>query len=129
MTDRPIVIIETPFAAEDGNVLAENIEYARLAVLDSLRRGEAPFASHLLYTQVLDDRIEAERLEGIEAGFAVKKVAAKTAVYTDRGISSGMAKGIELSATLKQEIEYRTLPAVPSAIAESLPVTVTWKST
>jgi hypothetical protein len=37
--------------------LRRNIRYAQLCVLDCLQRGEAPFASHLLYTQVLDDGI------------------------------------------------------------------------
>jgi hypothetical protein len=41
-------------------------------MFDSLMRGESPFASHLLYTQVLDDAIKnneqwvwIERLTGI----------------------------------------------------------------
>lgn len=125
--ERPLVIIESPFAAEDGEVLAENIEYARRAVLDSLRRGEAPFASHLLYTQVLDDRLETERHQGIEAGLSIKRFATKTVVYTDRGISPGMSKGIEFAVMLKQPVEYRTLPPEVT-IPESLPVTVKWKN-
>ena len=40
------VIIESPYA---GNV-EENEEYARKCLRDCLMRGEAPFASHLLYT-------------------------------------------------------------------------------
>lgn len=54
-----LVIIESPFA---GNV-RENILYARMAVRDSLLRGEAPIASHLLYTQegILNDDIKEER--------------------------------------------------------------------
>ena len=43
------VIVESPYAGD----VAANVEYARAAVADCLRRGEAPFASHLLYT--LDD--------------------------------------------------------------------------
>lgn len=39
-------------------------------MLDALDRGEAPYASHLLYTQMLDDTIPAERELGIKAGFA-----------------------------------------------------------
>ena len=51
--DLPIVIIESPFAGD----VDKNIEYARKCVRDSLNRGEAPSASHLLYTQpgILDD--------------------------------------------------------------------------
>jgi hypothetical protein len=48
-----LVIIESPYAGDpDGN-----LAYARAALADSLARGEAPFASHLLYPQVLDDMI------------------------------------------------------------------------
>jgi hypothetical protein len=47
------VIIESPFAGD----VKKNIEYARKCMRDSLLRGEAPLASHLLYTQdgILDD--------------------------------------------------------------------------
>ena len=53
------VIVESPFA---GRVEANKV-YARLAIRDCLKRGEAPFASHLLYTldSVLDDTDPAER--------------------------------------------------------------------
>ena len=60
-----IVCIESPFA---GNV-EFNVEYAKLAMKDSLSRGEAPFLSHLLYTQVLDDTKPDERGWGISASF------------------------------------------------------------
>lgn len=61
--------------------------YAREALRDSLLRGEAPIASHLLYTQkgVLDDRIREERGLGIAAGLAWG-VAEMTVVYADLGI-------------------------------------------
>ena len=53
-----LVVLESPFA---GNV-EMNIHYARACMADCLARGEAPFASHLLYTQpgILDDDIPEE---------------------------------------------------------------------
>ena len=53
------VIIESPYAGD----VERNVRYARAAMADCLKRGEAPFASHLLYTQegVLDDDIPGER--------------------------------------------------------------------
>ncbi len=63
---RPIVI-ESPYAGD----VERNVAYARRCLLDSLRRGEAPFASHLLYTQVLNDTIPADRERGISAGLAM----------------------------------------------------------
>ncbi|MFE5288119.1 hypothetical protein ACFRAQ_24390 [Nocardia sp. NPDC056611] len=62
----PLVIIESPYA---GDVEA-NLAYARAALLDSLNRGEYPFASHLLYTQVLTDADADQRSHGIAAGLA-----------------------------------------------------------
>ncbi len=99
-----LVILESPYA---GNI-QKNIEYGRLCVRDSLLRGEAPIASHLLYTQdgVLDDLIPNERKLGIEAGLSWKKVAEKHVFYIDLGMSSGMKYAEETSNLL---IEYRFL--------------------
>lgn len=102
-----LVILESPYA---GNVEA-NIAYARICVRDSLRRGEAPIASHLLYTQpgVLNDEIASERQLGIDAGLAWRRVADASVVYTDRGISEGMRKGIEAALETGIPVEYRSI--------------------
>lgn len=83
-----LVIIESPYA---GDVEA-NVAYARACMKDSLARGEAPIASHLLYTQpgILDDDTPAERALGIAAGLAWRKVAEAAIFYVDRGWSRGM---------------------------------------
>lgn len=60
------VIVESPLSGD----FARNQRYARWCMLDCLKRGEAPFASHLLYTQCLDDRKPKQRELGIVAGFA-----------------------------------------------------------
>ena len=102
-----LVIIESPFAGD----IETNVKFARACMRDSLGRGEAPFASHLLYTQedILDDGIPEERRLGIEAGFAWGKKAEKTVVYTNLGISKGMEKGIRRAIEEGIEIEYREL--------------------
>lgn len=107
------VIVESPFAGKSTEERDENVAYARAALRDCLHRGEAPFASHLLYTQagVLDDDIPAERNHGIESGFAFRCTCSKTVVYKDRGISSGMEWGIRHAEELCQPIEYRSLEA------------------
>lgn len=66
------VILESPYAGDTAEDVERNLTYAREALRDSLLRGEAPIASHLLYTQkgVLDDRIREERGLGIAAGVA-----------------------------------------------------------
>jgi hypothetical protein len=102
-----LVILESPFA---GDVEA-NIKYARECVHDSLSRGEAPIASHLLYTQpgVLNDDNPKERQWGIDAGLAWKSVAHGSVVYTDLGISKGMEYGIAAATKAGIPIEYRKL--------------------
>ena len=102
------VLVESPYA---GDILT-NLNYARAALADCLKRSEAPFASHLLYTQpgVLDDKIPAERAMGIEAGFAWGRLADVTVVYTDLGITPGMNLGIIQAEAEGRPVEYRDLP-------------------
>lgn len=104
------VILESPYAGD----VAANEEYARRCVADSLRRGEAPLASHLLYTQpgILDDTVPEERTLGIDAGLIWGPYAEATVVYTDRGISPGMRYGIERAREDGRPVEYRTLDDV-----------------
>lgn len=97
--------MESPYA---GDVEA-NVAYARAALRDCLQRGEAPFASHLLYTQVLDDQVPAERQQGIDAGLELAKRADATVVYFDRGISRGMTYGIAAAGSAGRPVEYRSL--------------------
>lgn len=101
------VILESPYAGD----VETNVRYARACVRDSLMRGEAPIASHLLYTQpgILDDGDPAERALGIDAGLAWGVEAAATVVYEDRGLSRGMAYGIENAARAGRPVERRTL--------------------
>ncbi|AMM43695.1 hypothetical protein FDG95_gp130 [Pectobacterium phage vB_PcaM_CBB] len=110
-TKNKLVILESPFAATNGYTVQENIEYARKCVRHSLSLGEAPIASHLLYTQdgILDDNIPEERQWGIDAGLAWKEVAHGSVVYTDRGISKGMEYGIAAAIAAGLTVEYRSI--------------------
>lgn len=102
------VILESPFAGD----IEKNIHYARRCVHDCLLRGEAPLASHLLYTQpgVLEDGIPEQRALGISAGLAWVAVADGSVVYTDLGISKGMEAGIAAAKACGVSVEYRNLP-------------------
>jgi hypothetical protein len=102
-----LVIIESPYAGD----VERNVEYARACVRDSLSRGEAPIASHLLYTQpgILRDEVPEERQWGIDAGLAWRKVAEASVVYTDRGVTAGMEYGIAAAKKAGRPVEYRTL--------------------
>ena len=109
-----LVIVESPYASATPEGLAKNVAYARAAMLDSLRRNEAPFLSHLLYPQALDDNDPSERTLGIEAGLAWGEVAEATVVYVDRGVSAGMEKGIADAKAARRPIEYRRIEPIIS---------------
>jgi len=114
---KPIVIIESPYA---GNVEL-NVRYARAAMRDSLMKGEAPFASHLLYTQegVLDDTIPEQRTRGIEAGLEFTRVADRVAVYCDLGVSEGMKLGIDRHEKNGTPVELRYVPDFETSIMDT----------
>ena len=102
------VILESPFAGD----FEKNIRYARDCMHDCLtNHNEAPYASHLLYTQdgILDDENPAERMLGMEAGFVWHDRADYTVVYVDLGISKGMVHGIELAKEKGQDVIFRAL--------------------
>ena len=108
-----LVYLETPYAAATPEGIAANEAYARACMADCLRRGEAPLASHLLYTQqgILDDTISEERALGMEAGFAwATKSGAASVFYVDRGWSRGMLIGEVRAYKDGRAFESRHLP-------------------
>lgn len=107
------VIIESPYAGD----IEANVTYARRCVRDSVLRGEAPIASHLLFTQpgILDDSIPEERTLGIKAGLAWIGVAHYSIFYTDRGWSRGMRGALTKSLNEQRDnIKIRALDNTPT---------------
>lgn len=104
-----LVVIESPFGHPTKVGMEENAAYGRMCMRDSLKRGEAPYASHLLYTQCLDDLKTDERKQGMEAGFAWGRAAQHVAVYIDRGVSKGMLEGIKRHQAAGKTIEFRSI--------------------
>ena len=102
-----LVILETPYAGD----IIKNTYFARCCLRDCLARGEAPIASHLLYTQpgVLEDDRPEERALGIAAGIEWYRVAEACVVYNNLGISKGMWEGIKRALDRNIPIEYRLL--------------------
>lgn len=100
-----LVILESPFAGD----VERNIAYAKKCMKDCFKRNEAPFASHLLYTQagILDDNNPEERKLGINAGLLWGKVAEETVVYCDLGITEGMKEGIHRAQQEKRPVKFR----------------------
>lgn len=103
------VIIESPYAGD----VEKNLRYLRACMRDCLLRGEAPYASHGLYTQpgVLDDTVPAERELGMLAGFAYRDAVDASVVYLDLGMSRGMQAGLNDAMVKKRPCEERYLGA------------------
>ena len=82
------VVIESPYAGDVGL----NLLYLRACLADSLSRGEAPYASHAIYTQpgVLRDDVPEERERGIECWYAWYGASDGAVFYVDLGWSRGM---------------------------------------
>lgn len=115
-----LVILESPFAGSyvgPGQRLVRwvqrraNVRYARRCMHHALLHGDAPLASHLLYTQpgILDDDVPRERILGIDAGLMWGARAEATVVYTDRGTSRGMLFGIHAAEAAGRAIDFRSL--------------------
>lgn len=104
-----LVYIESPYAESESGSVEAHVEYAKLCMLDCLRKGEHPFVSHLLYPQVLDDLQPSERKMGMKSGMAWAEYSDLIAVYTDQGYTSGMNWGIGRAEKAAQRIEYRSL--------------------
>lgn len=109
------VVIESPLSGD----FARNIRYARLCGLDCIRRKEAPYASHLLLTQFLNDAVPEDRALGMTVGFTWGVAADLVAVYTDLGISGGMRLGISKAEENGIKVEHRTLPGELLALLDA----------
>lgn len=103
------VIVESPYA---GNIEVNEI-YGSFAMKDCLvNYGEAPYASHLLYTRkyVLKDWLPNDRRLGIDAGFAWRENGDKSVFYVDLLMSKGMVEGLKDCKNKGLPYEVRKLP-------------------
>lgn len=114
------VVLESRFAAQDVKGLLINKRFTIACIRDCFLRGEAAYASHVIYAQshILDDYVSSERALGIQAGFNWGDCGEKTVVYTDLGISGGMKLGIEHAESVGREVEYRKLGFIPEVTNE-----------
>lgn len=103
---RTLVCIESPYK---GKELRRNKAYLGRAMRSSLLSGEAPFASHGLYTipNCLKDNKPEERALGIQAGLDFAACCDMTVVYADYGISDGMHEGLLYARSKGRPIVWR----------------------
>lgn len=106
-------IIESPFAANEKHSVAEHVSYAKACCKDSTMRGEIPFASHLFFTQFLDDKDPEQRKLGITMGFDFWEKADRVVFYVDMGISGGMKDAIAKAILEGKPYEVRNLRHAP----------------
>lgn len=104
------VVVESPYSGDT----AANASYARWALRDSIERGEAPLASHLLYPGALNEDHPDERALGIECGFAWLDVAELQVFYTDRGWSKGMMAALKRGRAAQVPHDIRAIFGVPT---------------
>jgi hypothetical protein len=102
-----LVIVESPFRATPHRTLKQHREYLRLAMADCIRRGESPMASHHLLPEILMDDSPYERALGIRAGLAWGIHADVIGVYSQLGVSPGMAQAIGVYKDAGKVIEWR----------------------
>lgn len=91
--------------------VAANVEIARAACREVLRAGDAPFAPHLLYPDILDDDVPAERALGIEAGRRWLAIAHEVLVVGP--VTAGMREEIVAAEVLGIPVRYAAPPAKP----------------
>lgn len=87
------VLIESPYNGHpDGIEGAER--YAKACMKYAIDHGATPLASHLLYTQVLDDRKPEERAKGKQLGWKWLRHVHEIWVFVDYGMTEGMIEGL-----------------------------------
>lgn len=121
-TDLTKVVLETRFVSEDIREMIRFRKFTLACMRDCFSRGEAPYASHMLYaeTYVLNEFSAEERALGMHAGFLWGSLAEKTVVYSDLGIGSGMQKGIDTALAAGRPVEVRSLGIIPEVSDEEV---------
>lgn len=101
---RPKVYVVSPFAGD----IVYNVKQARKYCRYAVGHNRIPIASHLLFTQFLNDKDPKERELGLLCGLALLKCCAEVWVFgTER--SQGMKKELEEAKRLGKTIRYFTV--------------------
>ncbi len=72
-----------------------NVAVAERLCRKVIEAGRAPFAPHLTYTRLLDDRNPSERERGIACGLTFMAVCDEVWVYIVDGVSGGMGRELD----------------------------------
>lgn len=111
MKENKLVYIASPYA---GDVEA-NVAFAKAACRYAMQNGCTPVAVHLLYPQMLDDAVPAEREAGIQMGLRVLEVCDELWLCGER-MSHGMQA--ELAAAKRLGVPVIRIPDIPQEVPE-----------
>lgn len=114
MTEKKLVYIASPYAGD----VERNIDFAKEACQYAMEQGAAPIAVHLLYPQMLDDTIPAERDAGLRMGLRVLEACDELWLCGDR-MSVGMQA--ELAAAERLGIPVRYIPKQEISMERACP--------
>ena len=105
------VMLESPHDGISPEEVARNMAYTDACLRDCLLRGEAPFASSVLYTRndVLDEESLEERRLAVYARLAWRSVAQTVVLYVDYGISNDTKDCVEWAKREGRTVESRHL--------------------
>lgn len=98
--NRKKVYVASKYAGDVDANIAAAIGYCRKVIRD----GYMPIASHLLYPQMLDDNIPAERELGLLFGLALLRMCDEVWVFGK--VTPGVASEIKEAKKLKKQIRY-----------------------
>ena len=101
------VVLESPYRDTETHSTEQHRVYLSHCITDAESRWEAVYASHSGLRG--DDSDDLERELGIRRGWAIGDLMDACVVYTDFGISSGMAKSISHYESIGMPIIRRTL--------------------
>ena len=107
--NRPKVCVVSYYAGDTKKNVAAAIRCCRFVI----REGYMPFASHLIYPQILNDDDPKEREIGTLFGLSFLGLCDEVWIFQDqRGLSTGMAAEEKEAKRLKKPIRYFDLGVV-----------------
>ncbi|WP_455617010.1 DUF7768 domain-containing protein [Eisenbergiella sp.] len=106
MDKSKLVYIASPYAGD----VEKNVQFARAACRYAMAQGVTPVAPHLLYPQLLDDSVLAERDIGIQMGLRLLVVCDELWLCGSR-ISQGMREELMVAGQLG--IPVRRITDIP----------------
>ena len=92
---RPIVVVLSPYRAKFASEKIRYWRYRQACIRHATAEGYAPYASHQMMTNALDDDVDMERDAGFECEESYLRVARHVFAYENLGISQGMHRTMQ----------------------------------